>query len=113
MNNSRRKYLRRFLWFSSGLVAIVTAAAAYSIFVSERIHYGDMIDQVAADMHSQDAWAATRAIIVACGGLFVIGAMIFIGAWASHPTQIPDEKAKTPNTALEPTATAPSVSTKP
>lgn len=87
MNNSRRKYLRRFLWFSSGLVVIVTTAVAYSIFILVRIHYGDLVDQVAADMHSQDAWAATLAIVAACGGLFIVGAMIFAGAWVSHPTQ--------------------------
>ena len=94
MTTNRRKYLLRFLWFSSSLVLIVTAAVAYSIFISQRVHYGDVIDQAAADLHSPDAWAATRAIIVACGGLFVIGALIFAGAWIIHPTEISDETRK-------------------
>jgi len=88
MNSRRQKYLRRFLWFSAVLVAVVTVAGAYSIYVSQRVHYGDVFDQAAADLHAQDAWAATRALVVACGGLFVSGALVFAAAWIGHSKEI-------------------------
>jgi len=90
MNTSRQKYLRRFLWFSSCLVVVLTAAMTYSIYISQKVHYGDSFDQAEGEMHSQNAWALTRAITVGCIGLFIVGSMILAGAWVSHPT--PDSK---------------------
>jgi hypothetical protein len=90
----RQKYCRRFLWFSAVLVAVVTVAGAYSIYVSQRVHYGDLWDQAAADLRSQDAWAMTQALAVACGGLFISGALVFTAAWISHPKGISREGNK-------------------
>jgi hypothetical protein len=81
MTGYRKKYLKRFLGFSSILVLVFTVAVAYSIFVSERVHYGDVWDQATADLHSQNSWAVTKTIGVVCGGLFIAGGLVFMVAW--------------------------------
>lgn len=64
------------MWFSAVLVFLVTTSIAYSFFATERVHYGDIIDQAGAELHAQDAWAVTRSLGISCGGLFVIGVLI-------------------------------------
>lgn len=80
-NKHHKKYLKRFLWFSIILVLVFTVTVVYSVFVSERVHYGDEWDQAYAILHARNSWAVTKAMGVVCGGLFIAGGLFFVAAW--------------------------------
>ena len=80
-NKHHKKYLKRFLWFSIILVLVFTVAVSYSIFASERVHYGRYYAKVRAVQHARVSWAVTKVIGAVCGGLFVTGGMFFVAAW--------------------------------